>query len=379
MFNNSLPDKVSYFVRSLETGETDTRTISGSSLRRSSHSDQQLQLTDDEENESGDSNTDPLSALVLQSQRGEMVKMPSVKPADSLAIVPQQLASSQSILFLTIDKPSLVTLKSVVDKRGDRFQITPHKEAVIIECPTGGHFVNEDKGIVVKKHDKVQPAEQRCVGEEEVAQFQARGVGSLKVGWTKSSSSKEPKTSGVIEGIEEDIETVDTLGLVRRDKVSKTHTVPLRLLHDKPGIYTVALTSVTDSMHNTYSPSGHSAQKVYNVIARTTVNLNCPSPLQLLVNKTVSIPIIVGGNTAIDPKSPKEITYSFRSQEGSTSTHSLKLAKKNELITVSEPGVYTLQDLTGECSGGVIEPSSCRVQLISPPAVDMSITTLNEG
>jgi nucleoporin POM152 len=132
-------------------------------------------------------------------------------------------------------------------------------------------------------------------------------------------------------------------------------------------------------MHNTYSPSGHSAQKVYNVIARTTVNLNCPSPLQLLVNKTVSIPIIVGGNTAIDPTSPKEITYSFRSQEGSTSTHSLKLAKKNELITVLEPGVYTLQDLTGECSGGVIEPSSCRVQLISPPAVDMSITTLNEG
>lgn len=306
--------------------------------------------------------------------------MPSVKPADSLAIVPQQLASSQSILFLTIDKPSLVTLKSVVDKRGDRFQITAHKEAVVIECPTGGQFVHEDKdrGIMVKKNDKVQPAEQRCVGDEEVAQFQARGVGSLKVGWTKTSP-KEPKTSGVIEGIEEDIETVDTLGLVRRDKVSKTHTVPLRLHHDKPGIYTVALTSVTDSMHNTYSPSGHAAQKVYNVIARTTVNLHCPTPLQLLVNKTVSIPIIVGGNTAIDPKSPKEITYSFQSLEGMTSTHTLQLAKKNELITVSEPGVYTLQDLTGECSGGVIEPSSCRVELISPPAVDMSVTTLNEG
>jgi nucleoporin POM152 len=309
-----------------------------------------------------------------------MVKMPSVKPADSLAIVPQQLASSQSILFLTIDRPSLVTLKSVVDKRGDRFHIAPHKEAIIIECPTGGHFVEDDKhkGIMVKKVDKVQPAEHRCVGDEEVAQFQARGVGSLKVGWTKSTG-KEPKTSGVIEGIEEDIESVDTLGLVRRDKVSKTHTVPLRLVHDKPGIYTVALTSVTDSMHNTYSPSGHSAQKVYNIMARTTVNLYCPSPLQLLVNKTVGIPMVVGGNTAIDSKSPREITYTHRSQEGSTSTRTLTLAKKNEIITVSEPGVYTLQDLSGECSGGVIEPSSCRVQLISPPAVDMSVTTLNEG
>jgi hypothetical protein len=57
----------------------------------------------------------------------------------------------------------------------------------------------------------------------------------------------------------------------------------------------------------------------------------------------------------------------------------MKLSKKNELITVSEPGTYTLQDLSGQCSGGVIEPSSCRVQLISPPALDMTVITLNEG
>jgi nucleoporin POM152 len=318
--------------------------------------------------------------MVLRTTQGrEVAKIPSVKPADSLALIPQQLASSQNILFITIDKPSLISLESVVDKRGDRFQITPHKEAVVIECPTGGHFVDEDKGKMTKKGDKIQPAEQRCVGDEEVAQFQARGVGSLKVAWTKSGSAKEPKSSGVIEGIEDDIETVDTLGLVRRDKVSKTHTVPLRLVHDKPGIYTVALTSVTDSLHNTYSPSGHSAQKVYNVMPRMTANLQCSSPYQLLVNKTVSIPIIINGAGNQDSTSVKEITYSFRSLEGAVSTHSMKLSRKNELITVSEPGTYTLQDLTGQCSGGVIEPSSCRVQLISPPALDMTVITLNEG
>lgn len=304
--------------------------------------------------------------------------MPSVKPADSLALIPQQLASSQNILFLTIDRPSLISLKSVVDKRGDRFQITAQKEAVVTECPTGGHFMHEDKGTMVKKGDKIQPAEQRCVGDEEVAQFQARGVGSLKVSWTKSSNSaKDPKQSGVIEGIEDDIETVDNLGLVRRDKVSKTHTVPLRLTHDKAGIYTVSLTSVKDSLHNTYCPSGHSAQKVYNVIPKTTVNLQCPQPYQLLVNKTVSIPIIITGGQ--DSSSAKEITYSFWSLGGAVSTHSMKLSKKNELITVSEPGTYTLQDLSGQCSGGVIEPSSCRVELISPPALDMTVITLNEG
>jgi len=304
--------------------------------------------------------------------------MPSVKPADSLALIPQQLASSQSILFITVEQPSLISLKSVVDKRGDRFQITAHKEAVVIECPTGGHFMDENKGAMIKKGDKIQPAEQRCVGDEEVAQFQARGVGSLKVAWTMTSAStKEPKTSGVIEGIEDDVETVDTLGLVRRDKVSKTHTVPLRLTHEKPGIYTVSLTKVTDSLHNTYCPSGHSAQKVYNVLPRITANLQCPSPYQLLVNKTVSIPIIISGGS--DSSSAKEINYSFRSLQGEVSTHSMKLSKKNELITVSEPGTYTLLDLSGQCSGGVIEPSSCRVQLISPPALDMTVITLNEG
>jgi nucleoporin POM152 len=184
VFNNSIPDQVSYFIRSLETGETETKTVSGSSLRRSSHSDQQLEITDDEENETGTPEIDPLSAMVLRTQGKEVAKMPSVKPSDSLALIPQQLASSQSILFLTIDRPSLISLKSVVDKRGDRFQITAQKEAVIIECPTGGHFMNEDKGTMIKKGDKIQPAEQRCVGDEEVAQFQARGVGSLKVSWT---------------------------------------------------------------------------------------------------------------------------------------------------------------------------------------------------
>lgn len=312
-------------------------------------------------------------------ENGQLTKLPSVKPADSLALVPKGLASSQTMLFITVDSPSFISLKSVVDKRGDRFQITPQKDAVVVECPTGGHFVEEAKGgQVVRKGDKAQPAELRCVGDEEVATFQARGVGSLKVGWTKSSS-KEPKSSGVIEGIEDQPESIDAVGLVRRDKVSKTHTVPLRLSHDKQGIYTVALTSVTDSLHNTYAPSGHSAQKVYQVIPKSTVNVQCPQPLQLLMNGTLNIPIVINGNSNGNPHSPMDITYTFRSTDGEVSTRTLQVSKKSEVLTVSEPGVYTLQEMTGQCSGGVIEPSSCRVQLIPPPAVDMTVTTLNEG
>lgn len=386
VFNNSHPDQISYFVRSLETGHTETLTVAASSLRRSPQHAKRLLLTEREEDDVEDEVDDPHSALVLhdanskQDNNGQLVKLPSVKPADSLALVPQHLTSSQSMLFISVDSPSSITLKSVIDKRGDRFQITPQKDAVVIECPTGGHFVEEEKGgQLIKKMDKALPAELRCVGDEEVAIFQARGVGSLRVGWTKSSTSKEPKTSGVIEGIEDEPESVDTLGLVRLDKVSKTHTVPLRLSHDKPGIYTVALTGVTDSLHNTYTPSGHSAQKVYQVVPKSTVNMQCAQPLQLLVNGTQNIPIVVNGNSNGNPHSPMEVTYTFRSTGGEVSTRSLRLTKKSEVLTVSEPGVYTLQEMTGQCSDGVIEPSTCRVQLIPPPAVDMTVITLNEG
>ena len=383
VFNNSNPEQISYFIRSLETGDTETRTVPSSSLKKPPQHGRKLQVTDNDDVEGDDMIEDPKSALVLhtQNQNGEVAKLPSVKPADSLALVPQQLASSQSMLFITVDRPSLITLQSVVDKRGDRFHITPHKEAVIIECPTGGHFVGEQQdGQLIRKVDKVQPAELRCVGDEEVATFQVRGVGSLKVGWTKSSSSsKDAKVSGVVEGIEDEAETVDTLGLVRRDRVSKTHTVPLRVLHDKPGVHTVALTSVTDSLHNTYCPSGHSAQKVYQVIAKSTVNLQCPSPVQLLVNGSANIPIIVNGNNGANPHSPMEITYTLKPTVGALQTRTMRLTRKSELLTVSEPGIYTLMEMTGQCSGGVIEPSGCRVQLIPPPAVDMAVTTLNEG
>lgn len=383
IFNNSNPEQISYFIRSLETGHTETRTVAASTLRKSPQLIKRLQITDNDEVDGDDAVEDPKSALILhtQNQNGQVAKLPSVKPADSLALVPQQLTSSQAMLFITIDSPSLVTLKSVIDKRGDRFQITPHKEAVITECPTGAHFVEEKQGgQLIRKGDKAQPAELRCVGDEEVATFQVRGVGSLRVGWTKStSSSKDPKVSGVVEGIEDEPESVDTLGLVRRDKVSKTHNVPLKLSHDRPGIHTVSLTGVTDSLHNTYTPSGQSAQKSYQVIPKSTVNLQCPSPIQLLVNGSAGIPIIVNGNNNGNPHSAMEVTYTFKPIEGETETRTMKLTKKNEVLTVSEPGIYTLQEMTGQCSGGVIEPSGCRVQLIPPPAVDMTVITLNEG
>lgn len=344
---------------------------------RKSPSQQRRQITDEEEDEAGETTTDPLSALVLSSQHQQLdiAKLPSVKPADSLSLVPQHLASSEHLLFLKVDRPSTIALKAVVDKRGDKFHITAGKEAIITECPIGGEFVDEAAGEIVKKADRIRPAKLRCVGDEEVVTFQARGVGTLKAGWTKKSGVNVD--SGVIEGIEEDIESVDQLALVRRDKMSKTHTVPLRVLHDRPGVFTLSITSVTDSLRNTYTPSGHSAEKVFNVIARPSVTFKCSAPVQLLVNGTASLSVQLDGSGPLH--SPFDLVHSHKAADGSTRQTTMTMAKRSESITVTQPGVYTLVDFRGQCSGGILEPSSCRVELVPPPAVGMTVTNLHEG
>jgi nucleoporin POM152 len=226
----------------------------------------------------------------------------------------------------------------------------------------------------VKKGDKRQPAELRCVGDEEVVKFQVRGVGSLRAGWKKKS--KDGQDHGIIEGIEDDLAPVDELGLVRRDKVAKSHTVPLRVKHDTPGVYTVSLTTITDSMHNTYTPSGHSAEKVFNVVARPQARFECTSPVQLLKDKTASLPFTVDALGGL----PADIavTYGYRLEDGSSGTKKLKVSKKQESIMVSEPGTYTLMEISGQCAGSIMEPATCVVTMVPPPSVEMSVTTLHE-
>lgn len=376
VFNNSIPDRVSYYVRSLDTGHAELKTVAGSTLKRSTAGKPRLQIANEEENEEDptEPETSPLSALILRGQSGELdvTKLSSVKPSDSLAHAPQDLESSQGVRFLSVDRPSVVSLKSVLDKRGDRFHIVPHKEAIIVECPTGGRWMEAASNTqLIRKSDKKRPAEMRCVGDEELVQFEARGVGALRVGWRKQS--KESTKSGVVEGIEDQVESVDQLALVRRDRMSKTHTVPLRVVHDRPGVYTVLLTGVTDSLHNSYVPSGHSTEMVFNVLSRPSARFDCSGVRELLIKKTTTIPVVLG-----ESGESVDIAYSFRASSGQVSTKSLRTSKRSELIIVTEPGTYTLLEVEGSCSGSVMEPSSCVVQLVPPPTVEMQVTTLHE-
>lgn len=391
MFNNSQPNEVSYFVRSLDTGHGDLQTLSASSLKRLPTSKPRLQITqgegEDEEDVAEEPQSDPFSAMILWSQSSAqerphaVSKFPSVRPADSLQVAPRDLTPSESILFIAVDKPSTITLRSVADRQGDRFRITQRREAVVIECPIGGHFLEDDgKGKRSKKADKARPAELRCVGDEEVAHFEARGVGVLKVGWRKHGGHQS--VTGVVEGIEADDEaqadvSVDPLALVRRDMVSKTHTVPLRIQHDQIGMYTIGLTSVTDSLHNTYTPQGHSAEKVYHVIGRPSASLDCRAPKELLEGGKVSVDLLLDGEASRE--APVSATWSFGSADGKIQRgDTVQLSKRKTSIELDQPGVLRLEELSGACTGSILEPSTCSIVLVPKPTVDLQVETLHE-
>jgi nucleoporin POM152 len=133
---------------------------------------------------------------------------------------------------------------------------------------------------------------------------------------------------------------------------------------------------VTDDLHNTYNPSGHSAEKVFNVISRSSARFDCSSPVQLLKDRTATIPVLLDGSGPLPPD--MEVEYTHKSPEGKISTQSLKVSKRVEHIVVSEPGTYTLVDIAGQCAGSVMEPSSCTVQMVPLPSADMTVTTLHE-
>lgn len=364
VFNNSIPDEIAYSIRSLETGLEDVHTVYAGSLKKGHHAKSPSLLTETDEDED-DATTDPLSAVVLRSSNQEIAKLPSVKPSDSLSLAPQKLASSESVLFLSIDKPSVIKLRSAVDKGKNGFHITPHREAVIIECPAGGYFVDDHDGQVVMRTPKALPADLRCQGSEEVIKFQARGVGPLKASWKKTS--KDSSVEGVIEGIED---------LTYRDKVSRTYTVPLRVSHDQPGNYRVRLTGVSDSMYNSYTPSssGYASERLYNVIPRPVAQFASSAPKELLVGKTISLPISLDGLS----HETTELVYSFQPIDGEVSNRTQKVTKRSEVISLSEPGVYSLVELRGPCGGTIKEPSSIVVQLVPPPSLDMQVRTLHE-
>jgi nucleoporin POM152 len=280
------------------------------------------------------------------------------------------------MLFLAIDRPSVISLRSVTDKRGDKFHLAPHRETVIIECPTGGDFVNVEEDKVAKTPVKTQ---QRCVGQEDTMQIQVRGVGAMKAAWRKRS--KRAVTTGVIEGIEPVPPTTqadDTGALVlsRLDRVAQTHTVPLRIEHDAPGVYSISVTGVSDSMHNSYVPEGR--EYAFDVHARPAVRFDCPRAIKILENRTAELNFKVESLDGPGQMGDVQLSYEYELADGSIGGDTVKVHGNKGAITAKQAGVYKLVDVSATCSGQIQEPASCRVELIPVPTVELGVNTVRE-
>lgn len=323
--------------------------------------------------EEGDDESDydgALTQIVSSSKKLDLSRLHSVRPSESLSIIPPDLSPSESMLFITVTKPAVISLHSVTDKRGDRFNIAPHREAVIIECPTGGDFV-EDSGKMILAPGKKAPApEKRCIGSEEVVKFSARGVAPLKVSWKRMRNGLQV-ASGVVEGIDDD--AIEDIEHFRRERTAKTHTVPLRVQHEREGDVQIALTSVVDALGNTYIPSGPSATIGFKVLARSSAAFVCRKPIKMLIGGKQELPLVV---TGADDTS--EVSYTFTSSTGKESLQKIKAPNGETKIEVTQPGYFSLQDVSGLCPGSVLDPVSCSVEIISPPRAEISVTTLHE-
>ncbi|GMK59892.1 hypothetical protein CspeluHIS016_0901090 [Cutaneotrichosporon spelunceum] len=371
VFNNSAPYQVSYNLRSLETQELTVESVLADKMvvPPGWHS---IRLEGEEDEEADAHN---LQKMVRRNKILELERYHSVRPSEALSVIPPDLTASETLLFLVVRKPSVITLGRVVDRRGDQFNLTPHREAVVIECPSGGEFVLDESkgGKLVPYKPKPKPLA-RCIGEEEVVMFSARGVAPLKALW-KQWINDVPVNQGAVEGIE-DTETISEAekGHFRSDKVSKSHVVPLRVEHKRAGKHRVSLTSVVDALGNTYTPSTNASTVEFEVLNRRSVSFDCPRPIQLLVDGTASLPIKADGPI----EHPIEVSYRFTAPNGDQEVKSIKVDSGNSDIVVDKPGSFALLDVSGTCPGTILEPAKCSVQLVQQPTVDINIVTIHE-
>lgn len=376
VFNNSAPYQVSFNIRSLDTQETTVQSIAADKMKVPVGW-QALRLADGEQSEDEEADAHTLQEMVKRNKHLELERYHSVRPSEALSVIPPDLSSSESLLFITVTKPSVITLNSVVDRRGDQFNLAPHREAVIIECPSGGDFVSDDRKdggkVVPYKPPSAKPLV-RCINQEEVVLFNARGVAPLKAMW-KEWVNVVAAHHGAIEGIE-DTETITDAekGHFRRDRMTKSHVVPLRVEHKKAGKHRVSLTSVVDALGNTYTPSGNSSTVEFEVLNRRSVSFDCPKQIQLLVGGTASLPIKADGPI----EHPMDVSYRFTSLGGEHEDKSLTIDATKSEIVVNRPGTFTLLDVSGTCPGTILEPAKCSVAVVPEPTVDINVVTLHE-
>jgi hypothetical protein len=316
--------------------------------------------------------------------------------------LPRQLEPTQKIYYLPVTKTGHIDLVRVIDDDGIDFKLRRTAGALVIECPSEeGVLAHRDAkrigavipGLGRKPEVKV---ERRCIDTEDVVELQVKGVGTLSVGWRiEEIGGQRTVEEGLVEGIESP-ETQSSANapssdqqLVLRDTKqpailnplrAHVHTVSLPISHVRPGRFDVVLHTIADSFNNVVHPAPEGSIRSFEVHDRPRISFSgaCAKsePLQLLVGGKTSLEISpVQGS----PSQNLQATLSFRpidAGQGEGWTRDVAVSGHTQ-YAVSEPGVYTLNDVQGEvCPGTINEPASCVVKQVPKPHALVNTTAL---
>ena len=266
-------------------------------------------------------------------------------------------------------------LERVVDETRSDVRLY-RSEAIVAECPTAEISSFSEVG------------QHFCQGEIDALKIHVRGVPPLHVTYSQNvnghsvtipidSISPESFVSPLLHG-------EMSLHLVKHDDYTFaqahgiTLTYPLTL--DTVGVWSYVLTDVSDALGNKVefedSPPG------YSVIVHETPKVSMrgcseDSPMKVLKGRDTNLYF----NIQTTEAGPFNITLGYTPPESRepTSIETHKLSHKRDSLSVTEPGVYSIINITTRhCPGEVLAPQSCLVITPPEPSLQIEWSTLKD-
>ncbi|ANB14218.1 Pom152p [Sugiyamaella lignohabitans] len=307
--------------------------------------------------------------------------------------------ASLSYLSLPVSKPGLYRLKQVTDASNLDVRLY-RSDVLVVSCPKAY--------IIGSEASDVSP--DRCIGDVDTPKLVVDGVPPLRVKYSRSVKGREslfsvqslqpdhftsPLLSGGATGSRFVWSKGDSLDWVQ----AKTVEVDLDTTLSTTGQWVYDIDEVEDAFGNiiNYSAllqSGKNSALLsskglsygFAVHPRPQIRFQgCDSvnPVKLPKGHQVQLPVslIADANDG-----PFEATFDYsplqdesNEYNNETSVFSHKFNSLGERLVISEPGIYSLREISGKyCSGDVIEPSSCLVFVPPEPTVEIKFDDIED-
>lgn len=279
------------------------------------------------------------------------------------------------ILPFHVTKTGAYKLERVVDKTGSDVRIY-RSEAIVVECPTAEiSSFNELEGHF-------------CQGETDALKIHVKGVPPLHVTYTQNVNGR-PITIPIDSIIPESFISPLLQGELSQHVVkhvdysfAQTHSITLTypLSLDTVGLWSYVLTSVQDALGNTVEFEDSHSEYSITVHEKPKASLRgCTedNPIKVLKGRDTNLYF----NIETTEAGPFDITIGFTPPD-STDVASIRkhqLSHKRDSLSVTEPGVYSIINITTRhCAGDVLAPQTCLVITPLEPTLQIEWSTLKD-